>query len=302
MLRARIRTYLLPALALIGLLHAVRVVYNGQAAPPLQHALALPDDPGFERFVAGAGIIESRSENIFIASPISGVVSQVHVHVGQKVRRGDPLFTLDQRERTAMLAVNQAAVGAAQASFNDAERKLALYNKIGDRRALSEDQMIERQSAVAIARARLDEAIAQRDATTVELDRMNVRSPIDATVLRVNVRPGEFAPAQLIEAPLMIIGDQDVLHVRVDVDENDAWRVEPGARATAHLRGNPAIKAELEFVRVEPYVVPKRSLTGESSERVDTRVLQVIYRMKSVDLRLYVGQLMDVYIDAGAAQ
>ena len=60
------------------------------------------------------------------------------------------------------------------------------------------------------------------------------------------------------------------------------------------------MRMALEFVRFEPYVIPKKSLTGDSTERVDTRVLQVIYRVKNENAPLYVGQQMDVYIDAPA--
>ncbi|NDC39192.1 MAG: hypothetical protein EBZ48_14290 [Proteobacteria bacterium] len=96
----------------------------------------------------------------------------------------------------------------------------------------------------------------------------------------------------------MVIGDLSAMHVRVDIDENDAWRISAGAPATASLRGNPEVSVPLEFVRFEPFVIPKRSLTGESSERVDTRVLQVIYRMKERNPTFFVGQLMDVFIEA----
>jgi len=65
-----------------------------------------------------------------------------------------------------------------------------------------------------------------------------------------------------------------------------------------HVRGNADLKASLQFVRFEPFVVPKRSLTGDSTERVDTRVLQVIYRVERDDMPLFVGQQLDVFIDA----
>jgi hypothetical protein len=90
----------------------------------------------------------------------------------------------------------------------------------------------------------------------------------------------------------------DKLHVRVDVEEHDASRVRPGASATAAVRGNASLKTPLTFVRFEPFVVPKKSLTGDSTERVDTRVLQVIYRIEDNKLPLFVGQQMDVFIDA----
>jgi hypothetical protein len=70
-----------------------------------------------------------------------------------------------------------------------------------------------------------------------------------------------------------------------------------GAPASS-LRGNSQVTYALEFVRFEPYVVPKASLTGDTTERVDTRVLQVIYRFKDPKARVFDGQQMDVYIDA----
>ena len=92
-------------------------------------------------------------------------------------------------------------------------------------------------------------------------------------------------------------GSVTPLHVRVDVDEHDAWRVRGGAPAAASPRGNGSIRIPLEFVRFEPYVIPKKSLTGDSTERVDTRVLQIIYRVKEQSAPLYVGQQVDVYIE-----
>jgi hypothetical protein len=95
-----------------------------------------------------------------------------------------------------------------------------------------------------------------------------------------------------------VLGSLDELLVRIDIDENEAWRVEKGARATASLRGNSSRRADLVFVRIEPYVIPKRSLTGLSTERVDTRVLQVIYSMRADALNAFPGQQVDVFIEA----
>jgi multidrug resistance efflux pump len=127
---------------------------------------------------------------------------------------------------------------------------------------------------------------------------MTIRSPLNGTVLQSRTRVGEFAAAQVMSNPLMVVGTVSPLAVRVDVDENDAWRVEPGKGAQGTLRGNTQISFPLTFVRFEPYVIPKRSLTGESTERVDTRVLQVIYSFEKKDLPIFVGQLVDVFIES----
>jgi hypothetical protein len=114
----------------------------------------------------------------------------------------------------------------------------------------------------------------------------------------VKVRVGEYAQPGPLATPLMLMGNVDELVVRVDVDENDAWRVRPDAKAFAFVRGNPDLKTPLKFLRIEPYVIPKKSLTGDSTERVDTRVLQVLYTFERGSLPVYVGQQMDVFVDA----
>ncbi|MCG3133619.1 MAG: hypothetical protein HMLKMBBP_00833 [Planctomycetes bacterium] len=83
----------------------------------------------------------------------------------------------------------------------------------------------------------------------------------------------------------------------MDVDEESAPLVRGTPKAVAVQRGFPSKPVELSFVRVEPWVRPKRSLTGASTERVDTRVLQVIFDVGPSDLPLYAGQQVDVYME-----
>lgn len=150
-----------------------------------------------------------------------------------------------------------------------------------------------------VARAAVDQAAAQVEMARTELDRLTVKAPVDGRVLQVNVRPGEFVGAPPSQA-LIVLGDIDRLHVRVDIDENDIPRFRPGQPATARLRGAPDSSYALKFVRVEPYVIPKKSLTGQNVERVDTRVLQVIYAIDGPAESVYVGQQVDVYLEASA--
>ncbi len=147
------------------------------------------------------------------------------------------------------------------------------------------------------ARAEIEAADAQLKAVQTDIDRLTIAAPVDGRILQINLRLGEFAQADPFSNPLMILGNTDQMNVRVDVDENDAWRVRADAPAVAKVRGKPDVKVPLIFVRIEPYVIPKKSLTGDSTERVDTRVLQVIYRIDGTPaVPLYVGQQMDVSI------
>jgi hypothetical protein len=87
------------------------------------------------------------------------------------------------------------------------------------------------------------------------------------------------------------------LQIRCDIDEQNAVRVFGDMPAIAYVKGDSANQVPLTFVRIEPFVIPKMSLTGSSTERVDTRVLQVIYSLaKPTEHPLYVGQQVDVFI------
>src|SRR5262249_1137782 len=131
----------------------------------------------------------------------------------------------------------------------------------------------------------------------VEIERSTVRAPIAGSILKVNVRAGEFAAAGALAEPLIILGSVKPLYVRVDVDEHEAARVRPDAPATAALRGDATIRSPLRFVRVEPLLIPKKSLTGHTAKRVHTPVLQVLYQLERSDPRFFVGQQVDVFIE-----
>ena len=125
---------------------------------------------------------------------------------------------------------------------------------------------------------------ADLESAKIDLDRLTVRAPVDGQVMQLKVHLGEYAPTGVLSQPLILLGGVEPMHVRVNVDENDAWRVRSSAQAIGFLRGNNQIKTPLHFVCFEPYVVPKVSLTGDSTERVDTRVLQIIYSFERGNL------------------
>jgi len=304
--------YTLPILAAAGFLFAAYTVVNSNKPIPVAPAVAPPASAPFKSFIAGAGIVEAKSQNIAIGTPLSGIVKTVAVKVGDKVKAGAPLFYLDDRDTRAELAVKLADLAKAQAGVNEAKASLKdtkslsdLAEAITDRRAISSEELLRRHNALLInstklgsAEALVQQAEAALTTTQTTLARLVVQAPVDGEVLQVNIRPGEFAQAGALNTPLLVLGNMDQLHVRVDIDENDAWRFDKNSKAVAFLRGNRNFKTDLVPAYVEPYVVPKKSLTGDSTEQVDTRVLQVLYSFDRNQLPVYVGQQMDVFIEA----
>jgi len=213
-----------------------------------------------------------------------------------------------QLNRTRSLSV-ASAVSAEE--FN--RRSLAVELSVG-KVAEAEAKLVEARGnlellggsqtapTLAVQEATIESAKAAMDKAETTLALQTVRAPRDATVLQVKVRTGEFAQAAALAEPLMILGVIDPLHVRVDIDEAEIPRFQSGASAFASLKGDPARKAPLKFVRVEPLVIPKKSLTGSVSERVDTRVMQIIFQLDPAKLQAITGQQLDVYIEEGSPE
>jgi HlyD family secretion protein len=151
---------------------------------------------------------------------------------------------------------------------------------------------------IAQAQAQVDLAKANLRVTETNLALCTVRAPTNGTLLRIYAHVGEFAPGGQLTTPLMVFGNTAPLNLRVDIDEKDISRFLSEKSAYGIPRGNSTQKFPLKFVRTEKLVVPKKSLTGDPNERVDTRVMQIIYTLPLDATGLYVGQQMDVYIEA----
>jgi HlyD family secretion protein len=186
------------------------------------------------------------------------------------------------------------AVSAAQASVDVAQRQYELA-RAG---AWSYD--------IANAERQHDALSKAAEASEALLQKYTLRAPVDGVVLAVNAAVGSYVSPQGVYnsytqgmMPALLMGGMpDSYNVRCYIDEILISRLPPPERITAQMsvRGSD-VKLPLEFVRVQPYVSPKIALSNQRQERVDVRVLPVIFRFTRSDaLRLYPGQLVDVYI------
>jgi HlyD family secretion protein len=168
--------------------------------------------------------------------------------------------------------------------------------------SISKDVLDTAEDAVSQAAAALKVANAL-------LQKYTVKAPVSGVVLAVNTTAGSYVSPQgnydsytQLFDPLVVMGaTQAYLAVRCYVDEilisrlPSHWHI----RAQMSIRGTD-IKVPLEFVRVQPYVSPKIELSNERQERVDLRVLPVIFRFEKKDAPVYPGQLVDVFIGQDA--
>lgn len=370
--KSRLLSRLTLLVAISGVAFAVYVSKSGKKAvssaktsenivsdPFVSGDSATKDGSGSKYSIGAAGLIEPESELINIGTNVSGIVREVFVRPGQAIKKGDPLFLIDDREAKANLNASKASLKIAEAKINEALAKIdslkdqvksaesmvkegqaalgivvEIVNrdqKLFDRNALSREELnitknkrVEAESklneflakfdeardelrlmqtddgqegpSLVLLRSELEQSQIDLETSQIKLDLCLVHAPVDGNVLQVNTRVGEFAQAALNNTPLMVVGNISTLHVRAEVDESEIHRFQPDQPAIASPRGQAKRRLELKFVRAEPLVTPKQVLTGSTTQRIDTRVLQIIYAIDPKEKDLSSGQQMDVFI------
>ena len=313
---------ILPVAALLGLIAAAIFILAGMPdrdlSEPGREPPRAPEALADSARVAGSGVVEPSSETIQLGSALSGLITGLYVQPGDRVTEGEMLFTVDARAARAQLREAEAAIAEARAAIAEARStqataasQLELYRNVEDAAAVSRAEVIRAEGEAAaanerlrLAQARLQAAQARAGSAQTQIAQLTVRAPIAGQILAVNIRKGEYVSTMGASAqPFIEMGQTDPLHVRIDIDEEQAPRLALGEPATVSPRGAADRQVRASFVRAEPLVVPKRSLTNSAAERVDVRVLQVIYELPETDGLFRVGQQVDAYIAAeGAAK
>lgn len=298
--------------AVLGLV--VYLAFSFRMEKSMQDSAVVPSPPPsspFKSTVGASGLVEALGENVNVASIVSGVVEKVFVAVGDNVKKGDPLFQVVSSQESTALDSSRKELAVRQAAVEVAAKELAQRQDIYDRterlriKNVSSDEeraqavLVLGQATAQLAKAQADLELGKARVVEAEaaLERTLVKAPRDGEILRMNVREGEYAQPFLGDGAL-VLGYTQRLQVRVDIDEYNAQRVRSSASAVAYPKGDHGKSIPLRFSRFEPLVVPKKSLTGEPVERVDTRVLQVIYSFERPDWPIYAGQQLDIFIDA----
>lgn len=283
-------------LALIGFCFALFFFYIStyKASPPSYKDK--PFNNPYDHVISATGLVEASGDNIDIGTPSDGLVTDVYVKVGDEVYKQQPLIQLDTRKLRAELLVKQADVRVAEGNLVKVQDQLKRLRSVKDMSSISKDTLGNRENDVAIAESQLTLAKAQMNEIETQIARLTIRAPKSGVILQCNIHKGEYA-STTPKSPLIILGDITQLQVRVDIDEEQAGRFNPKEKAIAYPRNNTTVSFPLHFERIEPHIIPKKQFTGSGREKIDTRVLQVIYRFEPPkDFPIYVGQLLDVLI------
>jgi HlyD family secretion protein len=244
------------------------------------------------------------------------------------------LEELRAQPRKEVLEVTIAQVELAKANLKTSQDQLDKQKMSYDLdpKSVSKDALDNATNAVKVAQANLDVSQKQYEltkagawifdirnqenqynalskafmASNALLDKYTIKAPVDGVILSINGTVGSYISSQGTYNtytqgfdPILVMGRSETyLNVRCYIDEILIPRLpQPSQmKAKMFIRGTN-ISIPLEYMRVQPYVTPKIELSNQRTERVDVRVLPIIFKFKrSPNINLYPGQLVDVYI------
>src|SRR5258708_36257633 len=211
-----IRKYLLPLLAIIGFGVAVVMVIKGNRTRPVTQPVVQSAKAPFTSYIFGPGIVEARTENIAIGTPVSGIVRAIYVKWGDQVQTGDPLFKIDSSDLQAQVLPALAKVSEAEANLAKVKNRLRVGEGLSPGLSISVEEMDNRRFDVAIDEAARASAEAQVQQIRTEIGRRTVRAPLPGRILQMKTRLGEYAQSGPLSKTLRLIGGDTHLHVRLD--------------------------------------------------------------------------------------
>ena len=221
-----------------------------------------------------------------------------------------------------------AAVHSAQAVMSNAQAELARRQELFQAGVISREELehytreynvakdtyqekVDRYSLLNaatreedVACARADLALAQGHLAEAQAkyDKTFIKSPIDGIVLRKHHRDGEsVSNSATMSDPVLTVGDTRVLRVRVDIDESDVNNVRVGQKAYIMADAYGKQKFWGHVVQVGELLGPKTIRTGEATERVDRKFLEVLVELNG-GVQLPMGLRVDTFILADGEQ
>jgi multidrug resistance efflux pump len=173
-----------------------------------------------------------RADVVQVAPDEAGFVARIGVEDNQTVRRGDVLFVLDQPRYRLALEQAEANVASQRSALAEARREAARNAVLGDLVATETAQ--QGVARVEEGEAALAQALSNRDTAKLNLERTEVRAPVNGIVTNLELRPGDYLTTGRQALALV---DTDTLRVEGYFEETKLPRIRIGDPVEVRIMG-----------------------------------------------------------------
>lgn len=169
-------------------------------------------------------------QSVQLRPRVSGYIDAVNYREGDEVRKGQVLFTIDDRSYRAALEQAKAELARARSQASLARSESGRSEKLIGTQAISREAWEQRRSAASQAQADVLAAEAAVDMAQLNLDFTRVTAPIDGRASRAMITAGNLVTAGDSASVLTTLVSQQQMYVYFDVDENTFLNYQAMAR------------------------------------------------------------------------
>ncbi|MNZ36942.1 efflux RND transporter periplasmic adaptor subunit [Lelliottia amnigena] len=193
-------------------------------------------------------------ESVQLRPRVSGYIDKVNYADGQEVKKGEVLFTIDDRTYRAELEQAQASLARAKTQASLARSEANRTDKLVNTNVVSREEWEQRRSAATQAQADIRAAQAAVDAAQLNLDFTKVTAPIEGRASRALITSGNLVTAGDSASVLTTLVSLKTVYVYFDVDEATYLHYQNLARSGQGASSNHlALPVEIGLVDEEGY-------------------------------------------------
>lgn len=287
------------ALVLLGLGFGGYSVWNSwrkgqeEAGTPARRTTAVAELRDIDFAVNAAGEI-TPAEQVSVRPEINGKIELLPVDIGDRVKRGDLLFKLDDKELQQQRASNLTDISRAKLELEKAERDLERARRLLSEHLISQELFDDTKTRYELAKVALERS--QRDLAIVEerLTKTEVRAPFDCTVLTRPVSIGQAVSGSggfNSGTEVLTIADLNSMIINAHVNQADVPRLSTGQEVEVSVEAVPGLKVTGVVERIAPQATIKNNIKGYAARIV----------LKNVDSRVRPGMTANIKIPVASA-
>jgi len=270
--------------------------------PPPTGVVALAD---VTQAVQAAGVLQAKTK-VDVGAQVSGQIQTIHIELGQQVRKGDLLVSLDPDLARSDVAQAEAAVAQASAAIDSrridadaARRELKRQQRLlagqatsGNEAEKAEIELAKIEADLRGQAANLQRLQADLDKRKVNLSYTRITAPMNGTVVNLPVQVGQTLISVQVTPVILTLADLDTITVRTKVPEADIQAIKVGQVARFSTLSGEGKRYEGKVRVIQP--VPERA--GNAV------FYNVLFEVDNRDRTLFSDMTVQVDIETGSAK
>jgi RND family efflux transporter MFP subunit len=229
---------------------------------------------GSNPFLSVSGKIQA-SNSADLSTRMMGYVNKVHVKVGDKVRQGQLLMSINNSDLQAKSAQINAGITEATVAFNNAKKDYDRFLNLFADNSASQKELDDMTANFEMAKARLESAKQMKNEINAQFAYSNIKAPFGGTVTRTNIEVGDMANPGMPLLSLETPGDFEVMAM---VPETEISKIQKGTTVDVLVKSiNQNLKGKVTEVSMSAKNTGGQYLVKIDLEKTDANILSGMF-------------------------